>query len=246
MLIRAIVCLAVVTGALSLLPQCAACSMAGCLNDGDEMRPAFTILVTHDDKPLAGVTFHVVSKGAERFSGTTDEKGMVLVQTLHTWTVLAERRSPRNRCDLYMFSHRRQSSKKAKTRLTYTWGDDAPATTRIAGSLVDSQPAKGGTPIWNLTHRIDVPVTGAGLKLRDPVTHALYSTTSDQDGHFSFEGLPNGTYVLHIGGGNAGDHTYDPTDSVVELSSIAKRSELLFKGGPSGCGAKGLTLDLFN
>lgn len=29
------------------------CSMAGCMNNGDEMRPTFTILVTHDYKPLA-------------------------------------------------------------------------------------------------------------------------------------------------------------------------------------------------
>jgi hypothetical protein len=28
------------------------CSAAGCANSGDEVRPTFTILVTHADKPL--------------------------------------------------------------------------------------------------------------------------------------------------------------------------------------------------
>src|SRR5271166_336294 len=58
------------------------CSMAGCMNNGDEMRPTFTIVVTHDDKPLAGVSFHVVAKGADRFSGLTDEKGIIHVPKL--------------------------------------------------------------------------------------------------------------------------------------------------------------------
>jgi hypothetical protein len=42
MLNRAIVGLAVMTSLLSFHSQCAACSMARCLNDGDEMRPTFT------------------------------------------------------------------------------------------------------------------------------------------------------------------------------------------------------------
>jgi hypothetical protein len=65
-------------------------------------------------------------------------------------------------------------------------------------------------------------------------------------GHFSFEGLPNGTHVLHVEGGNTSDFTYDPSDSVVELSGTAKRGKLLFKGEPSGCGGNGLALDLFD
>src|SRR5579863_1290962 len=246
MLNRAMMCLAVMTGVLCFPLQCAACSMAGCLNDGDEIRPTFTIFVTHDDKPLAGVTFDIVSKGAQRFSGTSDEKGIVRVQTLIPGLYWLTGDLLGTGVVYTCFHVSRKPSRKAKTRLRYTWGDDALATSRIAGRLVDSQPAKDGTPIWNLTHRVDVPVTGAGLTLRDPLTYALYSTTSDRDGHFSFEGLPNGTYVLHVEGGNAGDHTYDPTDSVVELSSSAKRNELLFKGGPGGCGGNGLELDPFN
>lgn len=246
MLNRAIICLGVMTGLLSFHLECVACSMAGCSNEGDEMRPTFTILVTHDDKPLAGVTFDIVSKGAKQFSGTTDEKGIVRIQTLPPGLYWLSGDMLGTGVVYTCFHVSGKPSKKARTDLTYTWGDDASATSRIAGRLLDSQPAKGGTPIWNLTHRVDVPITRATLTLRDPFTHAVYSTTSDQDGHFSFEGLPNGIYVLHLEGSSPDGHTYDPSDLEIELTSGAKRGELLFKGGPSGCGGNGIALDLFN
>ncbi|MFZ0300790.1 MAG: SpaA isopeptide-forming pilin-related protein [Candidatus Sulfotelmatobacter sp.] len=243
---RLITCLAVVIILLSFRTWSAACSMAGCLNDGDEMRPTFTIIVTHDEKPLAGVNFHIVAKGAEQFSGITDDQGSIHVQTLAPGLYWLNGDLLGTGVVYTCFHVSAKPSRKAKIRLTYTWGDEGPATSKIAGRLVASQPGKGGTPIWNLTHRIDVPIAGAGLTLRDPISHAVYLTTSDQDGHFFFEGLPSGTYVLHIEGGSAREFTYDPTDSVVELTNTAKLGELLFRGGPSGCGRNELELQLFD
>lgn len=232
--------------ALIYVPAAHSCSMAGCLNDGDEMRPTFEILVKHEDRPLAGVSFHVVANGAEQFSGITDESGSIHVPTLSPGLYWLKGEILGTGVVETCFHVGGKPSRKAKTQLIYTWGDEAPATSRIAGRLVDSQPAKGGTPIWNVTHRIDVPIAGSGLTVRDPLTNALYLTTSDKDGYFSFEGLPDGTYVLHIDASNADDHTFDSTDSVVQLDTSAKRSKLLFKRGPSGCGATVLALDLFN
>lgn len=224
-----------------------ACSAAGCLNNGDEMRPSFTIQVTHADKPLAGVNFHIVAKGTEQFSGITDESGATHIPKLAPGEYWLNGDLLGTGVVYTCFHVSGKPSRKAKIKLTYTWGDEAPATSKIAGRLVASQPAKGGTPIWNLTHRVDMPIAEARLTLRDPVSHAVYMKTSDQDGHFFFEGLPNGTYVLHIEGGSAGEFTYDPANSVVELTNIAKRAELLFKGGPSGCGdGNELALQLFD
>jgi hypothetical protein len=220
--------------------------MTGCLNNGDEVRPTFTISVTHGYKPLAGVSFHLVAKGAEQFSGVTDDKGAVHVPKLPPGLYWLNGEILGTGVAYTCFHVSGKPSKKAKARLSYTWGDEAPATTRIAGRLVVSQPAKGGTAIWNLTHRVDVPLAAASLTLRDPVSQAVHMTTSDKDGHFSFEGLPNGTYVLHIEGGSADGFTYDPADSVIELANSANRSELLFKGGPSGCGGNELALQLFD
>src|ERR1700757_1627885 len=128
MLNRAIVCLAVMTALLSFDLQCTACSMAGCLNDGDEMRPTFTIWVTHGDKPLAGVAFDIVSKGAKQFSGTTDENGIVRIQTLTPGLYWLSGDFLGTGVVYTCFHVNGKPSKKAKKQLTYTWSDDAPAT----------------------------------------------------------------------------------------------------------------------
>jgi Carboxypeptidase regulatory-like domain/Prealbumin-like fold domain len=231
---------------LICVPAALGCSMAGCLGNGDEVRPDFMISVTHNDKPLAGVEFHILAKGTERFSASTDQRGLIHVAELQPGLYWLKGEILGTGVVETCFHISGRPSRKAKARLTYTWGDEAPATTRIAGRLMVSEPAKGGTPIWNLTHRVDEALAGADLTVHDPISQAVYVTTSDKDGHFSFEGLPNGTYVLHIEGGSADGFTYDPTNEVIELASSARRPELLFKGGPSGCGGNGLALQLFD
>jgi len=223
------------------------CSMAGCTNNGEEMRPTFTIVVTHDDKPLSGVTFHVTAKGTDQFSGSTDEKGIIRVSKLPPGLYWLNGDLLGTGVVYTCFHVAERPSRRAKFKLSYTWGDEAPGTSRIAGSLVDSQPGKGGAPIWNLVHRMDVPIVGASLSLRDPITHAIYLASSDQDGRFSFEGVASGTYVLHIDGGAAGDRIYDATDQLIRLDNTSTRSFLLFKrreGGGGSCG--GTELDLQN
>lgn len=237
---------AIVILALVCAPAARGCSIAGCLNNGDEVRPAFAISVTHDGKPLAGVSFHIVAKGTEQFSGLTDETGTIRVTKLRPGLYWLKGEILGTGVAETCFHVNAKPSIKAKATLAYTWGDEAPATTRIIGRLVVSQPASGGTPIWNLTHRIDKPLATASLTLHDPVSNSAYVTASDEDGRFSFEGLPSATYVLHIEGGTAEGFTYDPTDSIIELADSAKRSELLFKGGPSGCGGNQLALQLFD
>jgi hypothetical protein len=221
------------------------CSMAGCMNNGDEMRPTFTIVVTHDDKPLAGVSFHVVAKGADQFSGLTDEKGIIHVPKLQPGLYWLNGDLLGTGVAYTCFHVGEKPSRRAKAKLSYTWGDEAPGTSRIAGRLVDSQPGKGGTPIWNLVHRTEVPIVGAGLRLQDPITHAIYLASSDEDGRFSFEGVASGTYVLHIEGGAAGDRSYDETDQLIRLDDIAIRSSLVLKRRDAGGGSCGGTeLDL--
>jgi len=237
--------LAVAAALLSFRCQSAACSLAGCLNDGDEMRPTFTIRVTHDDKALAGVNFHIVAKGTEWFSGITDETGTLQVRRLAPGLYWLNGDILGTGVVYTCFHVKGKPSRRAKTKLAYTWGDEAPATTRIAGTLVDSQPGKGGTPLWNLLHRADVPIAGASLKLQDPLTRAIYLANSDREGKFSFEALPNGTYVLHIEDGAAGDRTYDATDQVISLDANAARNWLVFKrrdGGGGSCGGTELEL----
>jgi hypothetical protein len=132
-----------------------------------------------------------------------------------------------------------------KHKFTYDWGDSAPASRRIAGKLIDSQPNKGGTPLWNLLHRVDMPISGANLSLQDPSTGAAYTTMSDATGFFAFDLIPPGTYVLHIEGGGAGDRGYDATDVLIELNPKASRYELVLtrrEAGGGSCGGTSLEL----
>jgi hypothetical protein len=215
--------------------------MAGCLNGGRETRKNLTVAITHDGKPLAGVNIHFVSEGVERFAGATDADGIVRLASLEPgeYWINAEFLGTGAAYDCFHINNR--SSLRAKRKLTYTWGDDPPATNRVAGRLIDSQPGKGGTPLWNLIHRVDVPISGARLKLHDSTTGAVYNSASDHDGVFAFEAIPDGTYVLHIEGGAAGDRTYDATDAVVKLSSGANRNWLLFRRQEAGGGSCGGT-----
>ena len=56
-----------------------------------------------------------------------------------------------------VFTSMSYSSKSAKRKFNYEWGDLAPATRRIAGKLIDSQPQKmeplSGTFYIALTYR---------------------------------------------------------------------------------------------
>jgi hypothetical protein len=223
------------------------CSMASCTNNGDEMRPTFTIVVTHEDKPLAGVSFRVVSNGADQFSGLTDEKGIIHVPKLQPGLYWLNGDLLGTGVVYTCFHVGEKPSRRAKAKLSYTWGDEAPGTNRIAGRLVDIQAGRGGTPIWNLVHRIEVPIVGASLKLQDPITHAVYLASSDREGRFSFESVSSGTYVLHIEGGAAGDRSYDATDQLIRLDDTAARSFLMLKRrDPGGGSCGGTELDLQN
>ena len=64
------------------------------------------------------------------------------------------------------------------------------------------------------------------MRLQNPVGGATLSTTSDQEGGFVFDAVPNGVYVLHIEGGESG-RGYDPTDLLARLTDTASRTILV-------------------
>lgn len=217
--------------------------MAGCLNDGVEANPYFTVMFKHQAKPLAGVAVQITGEGKEQFSGLTSTDGKVRVNlSPGQYWLKAELLGISAAYECFHISQR--SSRSAKRKFTYEWGDSAPSTRQIAGKLVDSQPGKDGPPpLWNLLHRIDVPITGASLKLQDPVTGSAYNTMSDSTGSFVFDSIPTGTYVLHIEGGTAGQ--FDPTDVLIELNPKVSRNALVLTrrdAGGGSCGGTSLEL----
>jgi hypothetical protein len=98
--------------------------------------------------------------------------------------------------------------------------------------------------LWNLVHRVNVPISGARLRLQNPTTGAVFSATSDQDGVFAFDRIPSGTYVLHAEGGKSW-RDYEVTDVLITLSPTASKNTLvLTRRDPGGGDCGGTSLDL--
>lgn len=213
-----------------------ACSMAGCLGRGVEMRRNFVVGVMHAGKPLSGVSVQVSGHG-KQFTLFTTSEGEAYIADLASGDYWLDAQLLGISAAYQCFHVADRPSRKAKRKLTYDWGDDAPATQRLAGRLIDSQPGKAGSPLWNLLHRVDVPIIGANLKLQDPTTGAIYTETSGNQGDFSFESVPAGTYVLHVEGGSAGDRGYDATDQLIEVSPQASRNSLCSREETQAAGA---------
>lgn len=225
-----------------------ACSLASCIDHGIELRRGFIVAITLDGKPLRGVAVAVTrsDRNSEvvRFSGVTTSDGTVHVTGLTRGEYRLSARLLGIDAADQCFHIGQRPSTKAKHQVTYTWGDFAPTVSKIAGTLIDSQPGTGGTIIWNLTHRVSVPIRGAKLRLQNAMTGDVFNSTSDKDGAFEFKLIPKAIYVLHIEGGEGG-RDYDPTDLPIELSPKATRSLLVLmreEGGAGSCGGHGLAL----
>lgn len=227
-----------------------ACSMQGCLGNGIEMRANFSVRVLIDGKPLPGVTVEVTSFGSQNaevvFLGTTNADGIARVRKLTPGTYWLHTDflgvSAGERC-FHVSAH---ASWKTKRKITYDWADSVPASRHLAGKLIDSQPGKSGKAVWDLIHRVDVPIKGARLILQDPLSGKITSTVSDDQGRFEFDSVPEGIYVLHIDKGIApGGREYDSTDLQIRLSNTATRDSLLIKhreAGGGSCGGTSLEL----
>jgi hypothetical protein len=226
--------------------QASACSDVMCLGHGFEMRRDFLVTVLNEDRPLAGVSVEVTTNVAnsdevQRFSGVTDAKGTVRVVRLPPGDYWLKAQLLGITAAYHCFHIASTPSRKAKSALKYEWGDLAPATSRIAGKLMDCQPALGGNRLLNLLHCAPVPVVGARFKLQSPTTGATYSTLSNEGGSFAFDSIPRGKYVLHVEGGRTPTREYDSADLLIDLIPHTQGNTILLTRRDSGAGSCGGT-----
>jgi hypothetical protein len=248
--LKALFASAAILSLLTIPVSTVACSAVGCLDRGVELRRNFTVTVTHEDKPLPGVSVRITGNsevaGHQSFSGLTSADGTAHFVNLPPGDYWIKADLLGIEAGYECFHINSSASRKAKKIRRYEWGDMALATRQAVGRLVDSQPGKGGNPLENLLHRVDVPIAEARLELRQPIMGALYTTVSDANGHFAFDQVPDGTYVLHIEAGAApGSRAFDSTDLLIQLSDTAKRGTLLLaRREASGGSCGGMSLEI--
>ncbi len=208
-----------------------ACSVSECLPSKSELRSNFAVRLSHDDKPLAHVTVKITRNDGTRivelFSQETDANGNVHVFRLppgNYWlTADLLGISAGTRC----FHVAAISSWKARKQINLEWGDEPPAAREAGGKLVRTQAGHGDSPLWNITHPAQVPISNARLSLRAPQTDASFSATSDKDGHFTFGEVPDGLYVLHVEASAAANGgSIEPVNLLFRLSHSASHSRL--------------------
>jgi hypothetical protein len=228
-----------------------ACSDAACLDRGVELRRSFVVTVTHQDKALSGVSVQITGNsdaaGHQSFSEQTGLDGTAHFANLPPGDYWIKADLLGIGAGYECFHINSTASRKAKKSRRYEWGDDAVSVAQAAGRLVDSQPGKGGNALQNLLHRVNVPIAEAKMELHQPITGTTYTTASDAKGHFAFDHVPNGIYVLHIDAGTAsGNRPFDATDLLVQFSDTAKRSTLLLsrrEPGGGSCGGTSLEIE---
>jgi hypothetical protein len=237
--------LAFFTLAIAVLPSTsAACSMFGCSPSETELRPNFDVKISHGDRPLTRVmvklTRNYGARLVEVLSQETDANGSVHISKLPPGDCWLHAELLGISAGMRCFHVAPKSSRKATKQVSFEWGDEPASAHEAAGKLVHTQAGHGDSPIWNITHPVQVPVSNARLSLRAPESDAYYSTTSDKDGHFTFGEILDGLYVLRVeGGAAAGGRSIEPVNLLFRLSrSGAQRSLLVDEGDPIGgsCG----------
>jgi hypothetical protein len=215
----------------SLPTSSAACSMYGCSPSETELRSNFAVRVSHEDKPLTGVTVKLTrsdgTRVVELISQETDASGSVKISKLPPGDYWLSADLFGISAGMRCFHVAATSSWKARKQINFEWGDEAPAAREAAGKLVHTQAGHGDTPLWNITHPVHVPIGETRLSLRTPQSGTSYTTTSDKDGQFTFGEIPDGLYVLRIeASATTSDKGIEPVNLLFRLSHSASQRNL--------------------
>jgi hypothetical protein len=243
--LKALLTFAPLVLALVLPGSSAACSLAGCSGNGVELRPNVIVKVTHQDKPLSGVTVLVTGMGTQVFLGRTEADGTVRISNVPAGDYWLQAELLGIYAAYTCFHVSPRPSRKAQKKLKFEWGDMPPATQQIAGRLQTRQLGKEGNLVERVRHPVDVPIRNASLILRSPINDAVYRAASDQDGKFTFAEIPPGVYILHVEGGATPDgETFGADDQLLRLATSAKSKALVLTPNVGGgsCGGWSLAL----
>lgn len=216
------------------------CSVIGCIDHGPEFARNFVLRVRHQGKPLGGVRVDITGRlNTGQLTGPDGQARFTNLPAGDYWL----------RTDLLGISAGEQCfhvsdtrNRRAKHAIDYTWGDEPYATRQVSGVILDSQPGTGGNAIWNVTHRVRVPMVNVKLSLTNPVSRQALYDRSRADGSFSFDQVPEGVYVLHIERGNVG-REFSAANLLIRISMRSPREKLVLLRAETGCGGETVEFD---
>jgi hypothetical protein len=236
--------LLILVGCVLLLP----CTVHGCsLAPLQEHRvsPDLMVLVTHREKPIAGieVTVTAIRQNSEAggsvepvFKALTDDRGEVSIHDLSYGRYFLEATHSGLKAGTVIIEVVANPRKKREKKLVFQWADWSYQTRSVAGTLSGLIPGDTGKPLMDLLHPKETIYPGVALVLKNAFSDEEYRTVSDSTGCFLLPNIPDGTYTLTISGGMKSiSGTGEETVLVIDVDQRAPRDSLRLRLKDNGC-----------
>ena len=226
---------------MSLLLMCAVQAAFACESRSLELRkvsPDLTVVVTHRDRPIAGIEVQVVpDKGTEPvFTGTTNENGTILIRRLTAGRYYLIASHADFEAGREWIEVGAVPDAKTKRRLDFQWADWSYETSRVAGSLTGRIPGSTGNKLMDVARPVKTIYPGVDITLRSAFSGDEYRTVSDNNGAFLFSNLPDGIYVITIAGGMKSiTGIAEVTRHVIDVKRTINRTSLPLQLRDTGC-----------
>jgi hypothetical protein len=98
----------------------------------------------------------------------------------------------------------------------------------LSATSAFAQTGQVGTVVGVVTDEQNAAVPGAAIKMTEPTTNAVFQTTSNNDGRYSFSSVTPGTYNISII--KQGFNTYNVNGQAVEISAVLTINAVLKVG----------------
>ena len=195
----------------------------GCSLQSLELRQAssdLTVVVTHRQKPIAGITVQVVpEKSIEPvFTGTTDQRGTVLIKGLMAGRYYLTASHENVEAGKEWIEVVNIPDAKTRKRFDFRWADWSYQTSQAAGTLTGTVPGDTGNKLMDIVHPKETVYPGIDITLKNAFSAEEYRMVSDSTGAFLFGDVPEGIYILTVAGGMKSiGGTADITKQVIDV-----------------------------
>jgi hypothetical protein len=197
-----------------------------------------TVLVTHRDMPIAGITVSLLPENhiAPVFIGDTDSRGIVVIRKLSFGKYFVTAVHDGLEAGKDWIEVVAKPDAKTVKRLTFEWADWSYETSRVEGTLTGHIPGNTGNKLLDIAHPVETVYPGIDLTLTGAFSDDEYQTISDSSGTFLFGEVPDGIYLLRIAGGmKSVSGVGDITIIVFDVKRTSKRDSLPLQLKDTGC-----------